>query len=92
MAIDRVTGFQTELSERIRGRRRTRLTVRSPGGGHRTTTVGFRHGLVRYDARDVTSSAATVIDAPAVQQMSVAISDSGILRENIEEFFCYFYC
>lgn len=34
LAVDRVTGFQTELSERIRGRRRARLTVWSPGGGH----------------------------------------------------------
>lgn len=77
LTVDRVTGFQAQLSERIRRRRRTRLTLRSPGGGHRTTAVSFRHRSVGHGARDV--SATHVTDTPVVQQMSVAKSDSRIL-------------
>jgi len=79
LTVDRVTRFQAQLSERIRRRRRTRLTLRSPGGGHRTTTVSFCHGSVGHGARDVSTTQAAVTDTPAVQQMSVAKSDSRIL-------------
>lgn len=78
LTVYRVTGFQAELSERVRRRRRTRLTLRSPGSGHRTTAVGFRHGSISCDAGRVTA-VTVVVDAPAVQQMSVAESDPRIL-------------
>lgn len=91
LTVDSVTGFQTELSEQIRRRRWARLTVWSPSGSHRTATVGFCYGFVGYDAHGVTASA-DVIDTPAVQQMSVAISDSGILWENNGQiFYIYIY-
>jgi len=77
LTVDRVTRFQAQLSERIRRWRRTRLTLRSPGGSHRTTAVSFRHGFVGHGTSDV--SATRVTDTPVVQQMSVAKSDSRIL-------------
>lgn len=84
MTVYRVAGLQTELSERVRRWRRTWLTLRTPGSGHRTAAIGFRHGSVGYHAGHVTAAVTTtVVDTPAVQQMSVAKSHSGILE--IEE-------
>lgn len=82
LTVDGVTGLQTELSERVRRRRRTRLTLRSPSRGHRATAVGFCHGLMGHGTCGVTTAVSAVVGTPAVQQVSVAISDPRILRKH----------